>query len=70
MPLYARQIFRCELIEVVVKCIERLLHHLRLALDHDQIHRSLHYILIGSFNGALVDSGVLLGTGLTPSALR
>ncbi len=39
---------------------ERLLHHLRLSLHHDQIQRSLNDILVGAFNCALVDGGVLL----------
>ena len=58
LPLNPRQVFRGGLVELGMKDGQRLLHHLRLALHHDQIQRSLDHILVGPLDGALVDRGI------------
>ena len=37
---------------------QRALHHFELALHHDQVHGSLHHILIGAFKRALMHLGL------------
>src|ERR1035438_629865 len=55
---YPGQILGCNLVELGVEDGEGLLHHLRLALHDDQIQRTLNHILVGAFDGPLVDRGL------------
>src|ERR1035441_4412836 len=56
---YFGQILGGDLVEFGVEDGERLLHHLRLALHHDQVQRALDDILVGGLDGALVDRCLL-----------
>ena len=60
------QIFGGKLVELRVEHRQCALHHLRLALHHDQIERALDHILIGGLKRALVDRCVGRGVAVTP----
>src|SRR4029077_17569741 len=47
VALHPWQVLGCKLVELGMEKRQRLLHHLGLALDDDQVHGSLDRILIG-----------------------
>jgi len=55
---HARQIFRRNLVETAIKDAQRLLHHLRLPLHQNQLHRAVDGVLVRSFDRALNHGGI------------
>src|SRR6476660_7451753 len=53
--LDARELFSRGLVKVVVEYAERLLHHLGLALDEDELHSAVDSVLIGILECSLLN---------------
>ena len=52
------QILGGDLVELGMEDGERFLHHLRLALNQNQVQRPLNHVLVGALDSALVNCGI------------